>query len=46
MSISRQSEITNTLVNKTLLPKKFLVRLYTIIFEYSIEKQKSLINKK
>ena len=46
MSISRQSKITNTLVNKTLLPEKFLIRLYTIIFEYSIEKQKALINKK
>ena len=46
MSISRQSKITNRLVNRTLLPKKFVLNLYTIIFEYSIEKQKSLINKK
>ena len=46
MSVSRQSKITNTLVNKTLLPRKFVLNLYTIIFEYSIEKQKSVINKK
>ena len=46
MSVSRQSKITNRLVNRTLLPKKFVLNLYTIIFEYSIEKQKSLINKK
>ena len=46
MSVSRQSEIVNTLDNKTLLPKNFLLKLYHVIFNHSIEKQKSLINKK
>ena len=46
MSKLRQTEILEKLSYHENIPKSLITKLYNIIFEYSIKKQESIINKK